>query len=145
VRAALRAGGGGVGRGRGGIEGDPIPLDSPDARFSDYLEQVKRKITEKWGYPCVKNARTRECEAITTSLEVQFGILKDGRIQFVDVVMLSDNALYDEYAVNAILLAQPYPPVPPVMMQAMKAGSTGLAIRARFSYVVEASLTKFLR
>jgi outer membrane biosynthesis protein TonB len=145
VRAALRAGAGGRGQGRGGIEGDPIPLDSPDGRYSDYLEQVKRKITEKWGYPCVKNTRTRDCEAITTSLDVQFGILKDGRIQYVEIVRVSDNAIYDEYAVNAILLAQPYPPVPPVMMQAMKAGSTGIPIRARFSYVVESSLTKFLR
>jgi hypothetical protein len=145
VRAALRAGSAGVGQGRGGIAGDPIPLDSPDARYSDYLEQVRRKITEKWGFPCVKNPQTRECEVHTTSLDVEFGIRKDGRVQFVEVVRLSDHGEYDDYAVRAILLAQPYPPVPAVMMQAMKAGSTGLAIRARFSYVVESSLTKFLR
>jgi outer membrane biosynthesis protein TonB len=145
VRAALRAGAGGRGQGRGGIEGDPIPLDSPDARYSDYLDQVRRKIKEKWGFPCVKNPQTRECEHYSTSLDIHFGILKDGRVQFVDVVRLSDHAIYDDYAVRAILLAQPYPPVPAAMLRAMKAGSTGLAISARFSYVVESSLTNLLR
>jgi outer membrane biosynthesis protein TonB len=145
VRAALRSGSGGLaGEGRGGIEGDPIPLDSPDGRYSDFLEQVKRRIMEKWGYPCVKNPQTRECEPHTTSLDVEFGIRKDGRIQYVEVLRVSDHAIYDDYAVNAIKLASPYPPVPPVMMKAMKAGSTGLALRARFNYVERASLTRFL-
>ena len=142
VRAAL---GRGRGQGRGGIEGDPIPLDSPDGRYSDYLEQVKRKIKQHWGFPCVKNARTRECEHYTTSLDVQFGILKDGRVQFVDIVRVADHAIYDDYAVNAIKLASPFPPVPPAMMRAMRSGSTGLALSARFSYVVESSLTNLLR
>jgi hypothetical protein len=134
-----------VGQGRGGIEGEPIPLDSEDSRYSDFLDQVRRKIKEKWGFPCVKNPRTRECEVHSTSLEIEFGILKDGRVQFVDLVRVADYAIYDEYAVNAIKLAAPFPPVPPVMLKAMKAGSTGVPIRARFSYVVEASLTNLLR
>jgi outer membrane biosynthesis protein TonB len=145
VRAALRAGAGGRGHGRGGIEGDPIPLDSPDARYSDYLDQVRRKIKEKWGFPCVKNAQTRECEVHSTSLDVHFGILRDGQVQFVDIVKVADHEIYDEYAVNAIKLASPFPPVPPVMLRAMREGSTGLAISARFSYVVESSLTNLLR
>jgi TonB family protein len=145
VRAALRRGSGGQGQGRGGIEGDPVPLDSTNERYSEYLEQVRRRIKEKWGFPCVRNPATRGCDHYTTSLDVHFGILKDGRVQFVDVVKASDHAIYDEYAVNAIRLAQPFPPVPPAMMGAMKAGSTGLAISARFSYVVESSLTNLLR
>jgi len=145
VRAALRAGAGGQGQGRGGIDGDPIPLDSADARYTDYLDQVRRKIKEKWGFPCVKNPRTRECEVHTTSLDVQFGILKDGRVQFVEITRVADHAVYDEYAVNAIKLAAPFPPVPAVMLQSMRAGSTGIPISARFSYVVESSLTNLLR
>jgi TonB family protein len=143
VRAALRRGSGGQGQGRGGIEGDPVPLDSSDERYSEYLEQVRRRIKEKWGFPCVRTSRG--CDHYTTSLDVHFGILKDGRVQFVDVVKTSDHSIYDEYAVNAIRLAQPFPPVPAAMMGAMKAGSTGLAISARFSYVVESSLTNLLR
>jgi outer membrane biosynthesis protein TonB len=145
VRAALRQGAGGRGQGRGGIEGDPIPLDSVDTQYVEYLEQVRRRIKEKWGFPCVRNAATRACEHHSTSLDVHFGILKNGQVQFVDVVRLSDHSIYDDYAVRAILLAQPYPPVPPAMMRAMKAGSAGLAISARFSYVVESSLTNLLR
>jgi TonB family protein len=145
VRAALRAGSGGQARGHGGIEGDPIPLDSADERYNDYLEQIRRRIKEKWGFPCVRNPSTRECDHHTTSLDVHFGILKNGQIQYVDVVRASDYDIYDEYAVNAIRLAQPFPPVPPAMMAAMRQGSTGLAISARFSYVVESSLTNLLR
>jgi TonB family protein len=145
VRAALRRGAGGQGQGRGGIEGDPIPLDSADAQYNDYLEQVRRKIKEKWGFPCVRNAQTRACDHHTTSLDVQFGILKDGRVQFVDVVRSATYDIYDEYAVNAIKLASPFPPVPPAMMRAMRAGSAGVPISARFSYVVESSLTNLLR
>jgi len=145
VRAALRQGAGGRGQGRGGIEGDPIPLDSADAEYNEYLEQVRRRIKAKWGFPCVRSAGKRECEHFSTSLDVHFGILKNGQVQFVDVVRLSDHSIYDDYAVRAILLAQPYPPVPAAMMRAMKAGSTGLAISARFSYVVESSLTNLLR
>ena len=145
VRAALRQGAGGRGQGRGGIEGDPIPLDSADARYSDYLEQIRRRIKEKWGFPCVRNAQTGQCDHYTTSLDVHFGILKDGRVQFVDVVKPSNHSIYDEYATRAILLAQPFPPVPAAMMGAMRQGSSGLAISARFSYVVESSLTNLLR
>jgi TonB family protein len=93
----------------------------------------------------VKNPRTRECEVHTTSLDVHFGILKDGRVQFVEIVRVADHAVYDEYAVNAIKLASPFPPVPAVMLQSMRAGSTGIPISARFSYVVESSLTNLLR
>ena len=116
-----------------------------DTQYTEYLEQVRRRIKEKWGFPCVRNADTRACEHHSTSLDVHFGILKNGQVQFVDVVRLSDHSIYDDYAVRAILLAQPYPPVPPAMMRAMKAGSAGLAISARFSYVVESSLTNLLR
>jgi len=144
VRAALRRGAGGHGQGRGGIEGDPIPLDSDDARYSDYLEQVRRRIKEKWGFPCVRKPGG-ECQGHTTSLDVQFGILKDGSLQFVDVLRAADHEIYDEYALNAIRLAQPFPPVPPALMAAMRQGSTGLSIRARFIYVSETSLTNLLR
>jgi TonB family protein len=145
VRAALRRGAGGQGQGRGGIEGDPVPLDSQDVQFSEYLEQVRRRIKEKWGFPCVQNPLTRECDHHTTSLDVHFGILKDGRVQFVEVVRSADYAVYDEYATRAILLAQPFPPVPPALMATRGPGSTGIPISARFSYVVESSLTNLLR
>jgi TonB family protein len=145
VRAALRQGAGGRGQGRGGIEGDPIPLDSADARYSEYLEQIRRRIKAKWGFPCVRNAATRECDHHTTSLDVQFGILRDGRVQFVEVVRPASHAIYDDYALNAIKLASPFPPVPPAIMATLRPGSAGMPLSVRFSYVVESSLTNLLR
>jgi TonB family protein len=145
VKAALRGGAGGQGRGHGGIEGAPIPLDSTDARFSDYLEQIRRRIQEKWGFPCVRSTATRPCEVHDASLDVHFGILKDGRVQFVDLVRSSQFEIYDEYAMNAIRLAQPFPPVPAALMATVPAGSTGIPIAARFTYVVDTSLMKLLR
>ena len=93
----------------------------------------------------MRTAPGRECDHHTTSLDIHFGILKDGRVQFIDIVRVSDHGLYDEYAVDAILKAQPFPPVPPAMMAAMRPGSTGLAISARFSYTVERTPTTLPR
>jgi TonB family protein len=149
LRAALRRGGGGgaggLGIARGGIEGEPIPLDTDDPKYNDYLDRIRRMIKAKWGYPCVKSPLTRECEYKTTHLVVEFGILKDGRLQFVDVRQSSGLPIYDDYAVNAIKLAEPFPDVPSAMMSSMKKQSTGIAILARFNYVVETSLTNLLR
>ena len=128
-----------------GVARELSALERARQRSRLQLEQIRRRIKAKWGFPCVRNEATRECVPHTTSLDVQFGILKDGRVQFVDVVRRSDHEIYDHYAERAILLAQPFPPVPPAMMAAMRPGSRGLAISARFSYVVEASLTNLLR
>jgi TonB family protein len=140
ARAALRRGAGGRG-GRGGIDGDPVTLDSKDPRYSDFLEQVRRRIKEHWGYPCVKNLSTRQCEYLSAQLIVEFGILKSGRLQFVEIVRSSGYEIYDSYAVTAIRLADPYPPVPAEMIARMRPGSTGTVIGAHFNYITETSLT----
>jgi TonB family protein len=143
MRSALRRGGaGGSSDGRGGIEGEPIPLDSPDPKYSDYLDRVRRMIKDKWIYPCVPNPiNTRQCEYKSAQLEIEFGIAKDGRVPFVIVRAPSQHGIYDEYAVNAIKLASPFPPVPDEM------GKKGIPILARFNYILESSssLTNILR
>jgi len=53
----------------------------------------------------------------------------------------SDFDIYDEYALNAIKLASPFPPVP----DALTSGRKGIPILATFSYIVESSLTNLLR
>jgi TonB family protein len=140
--SALRRGGaggaGGSGEGRAGFEGEPIPLDSANPRYSDYLERVRRAIKEKWGYPCVKNDVTRECEYKTAQLVVEFGIAKNGKVPYVAVVRSSGYPIYDDYAVNAIKLAD-FPPIPDSFSK------KGERITATFSYVVQASLTNILR
>jgi TonB family protein len=139
---ALRRGSGGAGgrgEGRAGIEGEPIPLDSSDPKYTDYLDQVRRRIKEKWGFPCVKNDSTRQCEYKTTQLLIEFGIAKDGKVPFVTVLRSSGYPIYDDYAVNAVKLASPFPPIPDTFSK------KGVPIHATFSYVVESSLANILR
>lgn len=145
IRTALRRGGGGggaggLGQGRGGIEGEPIPLDSRDPKYNDYLDQVRRRIKAKWSYPCVQVPGSRDCEYKSAQLVVEFGIAKDGRVPFVTVRRESGYEIYDEFAVNAIKLASPFPPVPDSLSK------MGIPILARFNYVLEtSSLTNVLR
>ena len=78
-------------------------------------------------------------ESMTTQLIVEFGIAKDGRVPFVEVRRSSGYPIYDDYAVNAIKFASPFPPVPDSISR------TGFPINATFRYVVESSLTNLLR
>ena len=152
IRKALRRGGpgpagaGGRGEGWSGIEGEPIPLDSTDPKFNDYLDRIRRMIKEKWGYPCIKDTATGHCDYKSARLVVVFGILKDGRVPMLEVALQSGYDIYDDYAVNAIKLASPFPPVPASLMATAKSGSAGVKIQAAFQYVlVESSLTNILR
>ena len=136
--SALRRGGGGAGghgAGHAGIEGEPIPLDSTDPRYSDYLDQVRRRIKEKWGYPCEKNEQTKVCEYRSTQLLIDFGIYKNGELAFVTLVRTSGHPIYDDYALNAIRLAAPFPPIPDSFSK------TGVPIKVSFHYVLQTSLT----
>ena len=140
IRAALgRRGAGGRTQGRGGIEGAPVPLDSPDPRYSDYFLEVRRRIASNWAFPCLKNRATGQCEYKTARVVIEFGIAKDGRVQFVDVVQSSGFAVYDDYAVNAIKLSSALPAVPDSVSR------TGLPLLAHFIYRVETSLSSILR
>src|SRR5205807_2304428 len=119
----------------------PLPKapDSADPKYTDYLDQVRRRIKEKWGFPCVKNDSTRQCEYKTTHLVIEFGIAKDGKVPFVTVLRSSGYPIYDDYAVNAVKLASPFPPIPDTFSK------KGVPIHATFSYVVESSLANILR
>jgi len=139
-------GAGGFGEGRAGIEGDPIPLNSTDKRFADYLFMVKRMIQDKWTYPCIKNSGTRECEYKSAQLVVEFGIRRDGQVPYVTIHQPAAWDVYDSVAVNAIKLAAPFPPVPASLLAMAKPGSTGVPIVAHFHYVLDsASIMNFLR
>jgi len=136
IRSALRRGAGGRGEGRGGILGEPIPLDSSDPRFSDFLNQVRRQIQAKLNYPCIKHPGNFECEPKDTEVIVHFGILKNGRLQFVELWVASPWSIYDDSSMTAIRLAQPFPPVPAAMMASLPPGSTGVPIAGRFRFQV---------
>jgi periplasmic protein TonB len=134
--AALRphAPGGGLIGGRSGIEGEPIPLDTKDPKFSDYFEQLRRAIKEKWSYP-----REAAEKNIGGQLVLEFGIAKDGQLRFIDLRRSSGVSVLDDYAVNAVKLASPFPPIPDAMSRA------GIPVVAIFNYIIEGSLYNVLR
>jgi TonB family protein len=100
-------GGGGLQGGRGGVEGERIPLDTPDPKYQDYFRILRERIQSKWSYP-----REAGDRGIGGSLVIEFHIAKDGRLSYLELVRSSGVEVLDEYAVNAVKLAQPFPPVP---------------------------------
>lgn len=126
--------GGGLVGGRGGIEGEPIPLDTKDPKFSDYFEQLRRAIQRKWIYP-----REAADKNIGGQLVLEFGIAKDGQLRFIELRQSSGVAVLDDYAMNAVKLASPFPRIPDAMSQ------SGIPVVAVFHYIIEGSLNKFLR
>ncbi len=135
--AALRpqSRGGGLRDGRGGIEGEPIPLDTKDPKFSDYMERVRKQIKENWVYP-----REAAEKNIGGSLMMEFGIAKDGQLRFIELRRSSGVPVLDDYAVNAVKLAQPFPPIPDRLSR------TGIPIAAVFNYIIDiGALNNFVR
>jgi protein TonB len=100
-------GGGGLRGGRGGIEGEPIPLDTKDPRYTDYFEKIRRQIRANWIYPREAGER-----GIGGQLVIEFVIAKDGHLTAIDLRRSSGVEILDRFAVNAVKLAQPFPPVP---------------------------------
>jgi outer membrane biosynthesis protein TonB len=135
LRSLGRGGGaGGSAEGRAGIEGDPVPLDSADPKYSDYLLRVKRQIEAKMVYPCIKDSGTQTCEYKSVELMLEFGIRKDGNLGFVALRNSSGYQIMDEASWNAVKLASPFPRVPDAVSK------TGFPILARFRYHVVTTL-----
>jgi TonB family protein len=133
----------------------PVGPTTPTASLPEeerYKERVREQIRRVWGYPCVQVTEDR-CEHKNADLDVEFELLASGELRSVKVVRSSGIGIYDTYAVNAIRLAAPYPPVPLTMMPARKdepeAAPTGglrgvrpvpgIKMAARFRYVVAGS------
>jgi TonB family protein len=131
-----RGGGGGLRGGRGGIEGEPIPLDTPEPKFQDYFNQVRERIKSKWIYPYEASSRGIEGE-----LQIEFGIAKSGELQFIARRRSSGVELLDDYAMRAVQLASPFPPVPDAISKG------GLPINGIFRYHILSSglINNYLR
>jgi len=104
-----------------------IPLDSIDPKYTDYLEQVRQRIKTTLESPCV--LRGVACEYKETEVTVEFGIRKDGRVDFVKVLSPSPWPIYDEYSVRAIRLASPFPGVPNAISR-----EAGLSVRTTIKH-----------
>jgi protein TonB len=117
---------GGLRDGRGGIEGEPIPLNTKDPRYNDYFDRLRRMIKDKWVYP--REAAERN---IGGQLMLEFGIAKDGQLRFIELRRSSGVVVLDDYAMNAVRLAQPFPRIPDEMSPA------GIPVLAVFNYIIE--------
>ena len=130
-------GGGGIrGGGRGGVEGEPIPLDTQDPKYQDYFNQIRERIKAKWIYPREAGER-----GIGGQLLIEFHISRDGRLALVELRRSSGVEILDDYALRAVQLAQPFPPVPAALAKAV------LPISGMFTYqiVSDAFVNQYLR
>jgi protein TonB len=129
-------GGGGLrGGGRGGVEGEPIPLDTPEPKYQDYFNKVRERIKANWTYPRQAGERGIEGELL-----IEFHIAKDGRLEYIALRNSSGVAILDDYALTAVKLAQPFPPVPDEIAKRT------LAINGQFKYqIVSGLVNQFLR
>jgi TonB family protein len=121
-----KGGGGGLKGGRGGIEGEPVPLDTPDPDYQDYFNQIRERIKSKWTYP--EEAARR---GIDGELLIEFGIAKTGELAFIDKRRSSNIIVLDYAAMHAVELASPFPPVPDAIRK-----TGGLAILGTFRYQI---------
>jgi len=125
-------GGGGLYGGRGGTAGEPVPLDTDDPNYREYMQRVKQRIYAKWGYPY--EAQTRGLQG---KLIVEFHIAKDGHLQFIELKHTSGEEILDSFAMTAVKLAQVYDPLPDNMKRDV------LPIVAVFVYTLRGPLSVF--
>jgi TonB family protein len=129
-------------RDRGGIEGDAVTLEAPDPTLKAYLERVSAKIKSNWAYPCVKNPTTPSCDYQSATLTLEFGIRKDGVVQYIEVQQSAGLGfeVYDRHAVEAVARSSPFAAMSSEVVAALAVrnpGSAGMPVRARFRYVVD--------
>jgi TonB family protein len=126
-------GGGGTARegegsgegGQGREGGTAIPLNKPpDPDHADYFLKVKKAIEDHWSYPTDAARRGQSGQ-----LALEFMIRKDGNV-LVELVRSSGVDILDRYAVNAVKLSAPFPPIPD------RLGET-LRISASFTYILD--------
>ena len=116
-------GGGGFRGSQGGVVGQAVPLDTPDPNYREYMQWVRQRIYAKWTYP--REAQNRE---LYGRLVIEFHIGKDGQLLSLELVSSSGEPVLDSSALNAVKLAERYPPLPDAMQRDV------LPVVAIFSY-----------
>ncbi|MBI3454723.1 MAG: TonB family protein, partial [Candidatus Rokubacteria bacterium] len=103
-----------------------IPLNSPpDPKYAEYFLKVKKAIEDHWTYP-----RAAADKGQSGQLMLEFVVHKDGNV-LVELVHTSGVEILDRYAVNAVKLAAPFPPIPGPM------GMDSIRISASFTYILD--------
>jgi len=97
---------------QGGVVGQPVPLDTPDPNYRDYMQKVRQRIYANWRFPSEPNPRE-----ISGRLVIEFLIGKDGQLLKAEIVQPSGEHLLDISAMSAVKLADRYPPLPDAMQR----------------------------
>ncbi len=84
---------------------------------------MREKIKANWIYPYEAGSR-----GIEGDVHIDFVIDKDGKLQSIALRRSSKVTILDNAALNAVKLAQPFPPVPDDL------ANQALAINGRFIY-----------
>jgi len=116
-------GGGGFRSSQGGVVGQAVPLDTPDPDYREYMQRLRQRIYAKWDYP--REAQNRE---LAGRLVIEFHIDKDGQLLSLELVSSSGEPVLDSSALNAVRMAERYPPLPDAMQRDV------LPVVAIFSY-----------
>ncbi len=116
-------GAGDVGREREGQVA--VPLNTPDPRYADYFPEIKKRIESNWVYP-TEAARKNQAG----QLVLEFVVRKDGNVH-IDLVRSSGVEVLDRYAINAVRLSAPFPPIPEHMRL------DTIRITASFTYILD--------
>jgi len=97
---------------QGGVVGQPVPLDTPDPNYRDYMQKVRQRIYANWRFPSEPHPRE-----ISGRLVIEFHIGKDGQLLKAEIVQPSGEHLLDISAMSAVKLAERYPPLPDAMQR----------------------------
>ena len=81
-------------------------IDVPDFKFPYYTENIRRKIDMNWSAPPIESAADIK-EAV-----VSFVLFPNGKIGDPRIEKSSGNSYFDQAALRAVYLANPFPPFP---------------------------------
>jgi len=101
------------------------PQDPRQTVYTIYLDQVKENIVRAWRYPEQASEERKEGK-----VDVEFTILKDGRLLDVRILQSSGFSSLDREAIRAVGAASPFKPIPD-QMRVPK-----LPIRFTFNYTL---------
>ncbi len=102
------------------------PDDTRQLEYTTYLEKVKGNIVRAWKYPVEASEGKEEGK-----VDVEFTILKNGRLQNVRILRSSGFSSLDREAIRAVGAASPFYPIP------KQIGLDQLSIRFTFNYTLE--------
>jgi TonB family protein len=105
---------------------DPVPLNTSDPRYAEYVAELKRRFEDKGTYPSEASRKGQSGEG-----EVRFVLHKDGSVRTVEIARSSGVPVLDRHIENAIRMTQPFPPIPAAV------GDDVLRISLNFNYVLK--------